>query len=194
MRNLSERKTPETVGKVISRLLRHPFQSLILRWNWKSAFLSATMRSSIFFATYLISRESLKVAFGAMLVQFSFRTLLGGVNGAIIQSFSKVEPVWKSALIVPLMLSVFSHTIEFITQTAYDKYAGTTAKNKAILISIIISIISAVFNLFIMRRGTLLVKDDREQTLRNDMKRMPLLIMEFFLFPFIWIWRRAKNG
>lgn len=152
------------------------------------------MRSSIFFVTYLISRESLKVAFGAMLVQFSFRTILGGVNGAIIQSFSKVEPVWKSALIVPLTLSVFSHIIEFITQTAYDKYAGTTAKSKAIFISIIISIISAVFNLFIMRRGTLIVKDENEKSLWSDLKKMPSLTIQFLHFPFAWIWHKYKNG
>ena len=131
--------------------LRNPYRTLILKWNWKSAFLSATMRSSIFLATYLINKEGIKVALGAMLTQFVFRTIFGGVNGAIIQSFSKVEPAWKTALIIPLFLAFFSHTIEFIVQTAYDNFAGTNAKGKAIIISIAISIISAIFNLFIIK-------------------------------------------
>lgn len=186
-------KPPANIKKVIFLLFRHPYQMLILQWNWKSAFLSATMRSSIFFVTYLINKEGLKVALGAMSAQFAFRTIFGGVNGAIIQSFSKVEPAWQTVLTVPLILAVFSHAIEFTVQTAYDDYARTNAKGKAIIISVIISIISAVFNLFVMRRGALLVKDEKEQSLWEDIKRMPRLTVEFLFFPLIWLWYKTKK-
>lgn len=185
--------SPTTIKKVILMLFHHPYQILILQWNWKSAFLSATMRSSIFLVTYLINKEGLKIALGAMAAQFIFRTIFGGVNGTIIQSFRKAEPAWQSVLIVPLVLAVFSHTIEFTVQTAYDNYAGTTAKSKVIIISIIISIISAVFNLFVMRRGVFIVKDAKEQSLWEDMKRIPLLTVEFLLFPHNWLWKNSKS-
>ena len=78
----------------------------------KAAVLSALLRSPIFFAAY--RKEGLALALGAMLAQFFFRTVFGGVNGAIIQAFSKVEPAWHALLTVPLVLAVFSHVIEFI--------------------------------------------------------------------------------
>ncbi|HSU25819.1 MAG TPA: hypothetical protein VLI65_07555, partial [Pyrinomonadaceae bacterium] len=155
--------------------------------------LSALLRSPIFFTAYLAQKQGLWIAFGAMLAQFFFRTLFGGVNGAIIQSFSKVEPAWQAVVTIPLVLAAFSHLIEFVVQTGFDSLTGTHGKGKAILVSIIISIISAVFNLFAMRRGALLVKDESEQSLWRDLKRMPWLAFEFLAFPLVWTVRRTKK-
>ena len=176
----------KTISGVLKHTFRHPVESLILRWNWKAAVLSALLRSPIFFTAYLAQKQGLWIAFGAMLAQFFFRTLFGGVNGAIIQSFSKVEPAWQAVVTIPLVLAAFSHLIEFVVQTGFDSLTGTHGKGKAILVSIIISIISAGFNLFAMRRGALLVKDESEQSLWRDLKRMPWLAFEFLAFPLVW--------
>ena len=183
----------KTISGVLRHTFRHPVESLILRWNWKAAVLSALLRSPIFFTAYLAQKQGLWIAFGAMLAQFFFRTLFGGVNGAIIQSFSKVEPAWQAVVTIPLVLAAFSHLIEFVVQTGFDSLTGTHGKGKAILVSIIISIISAVFNLFAMRRGALLVKDESEQSLWRDLKRMPWLAFEFLAFPLVWTVRRTKK-
>lgn len=183
----------KTISGVLGHTFRHPVESLILRWNWKAAVLSALLRSPIFFTAYLAQKQGLWIAFGAMLAQFFFRTLFGGVNGAIIQSFSKVEPAWQAVVTIPLVLAAFSHLIEFVVQTGFDSLTGTHGKGKAILVSIIISIISAVFNLFAMRRGALLVKDESEQSLWRDLKRMPWLAFEFLAFPLVWTVRRTKK-
>lgn len=183
----------KTISGVLKHTFRHPVESLILRWNWKAAVLSALLRSPIFFTAYLAQKQGLWIAFGAMLAQFFFRTLFGGVNGAIIQSFSKVEPAWQAVVTIPLVLAAFSHLIEFVVQTGFDSLTGTHGKGKAILVSIIISIISAVFNLFAMRRGALLVKDESEQSLWRDLKRMPWLAFEFLAFPLVWTVRRTKK-
>ena len=183
----------KTISGVLRHTFRHPVESLILRWNWKAAVLSALLRSPIFFTAYLAQKQGLWIAFGAMLAQFFFRTLFGGVNGAIIQSFSKVEPAWQAVVTIPLVLAAFSHLIEFVVQTGFDSLTGTHGKGKAILVSIIISIISAVFNLFAMRRGALLVKDESEQSLWRDLKRMPWLALEFLSFPLVWTFRRTKK-
>ena len=183
----------KTISGVLKHTFRHPVESLILRWNWKAAVLSALLRSPIFFTAYLAQKQGLWIAFGAMLAQFFFRTLFGGVHGAIIQSFSKVEPAWQAVVTIPLVLAAFSHLIEFVVQTGFDSLTGTHGKGKAILVSIIISIISAVFNLFAMRRGALLVKDESEQSLWRDLKRMPWLAFEFLAFPLVWTVRRTKK-
>lgn len=194
-----KRETPNTpnfhttIKGVVKHILRRPVESLIRRWNWKAALLSALLRSPIFFTAYLAQKQGLWVAFGAMLVQFFFRTVFGGVNGAIIQSFSKVEPAWQAVITVPLVLAAFSHMVEFIVQSGYDSITGTHGKGKAILVSVAISIVSAVFNLFAMRRGALLVKDESEQSLWRDLKRMPWLAFEFLSFPLVWTVRRTKK-
>lgn len=176
---------------VAKHLIRHPLRMTILRFNWKSGLLSALLRAPIFFTTY--AKAGLKAAIGAALAQSVFRFLFGGVNGAIIQAFSKVEPAWHAVITVPVVLAVFSHLMEYVVQTFYDTQTGVDRKGKAIAVSIIISAISAIFNLFAMRRGALLVKDESEQSIWRDLKRMPWLAFEFLSFPLIWTWRKSKK-
>lgn len=181
------------VFEVLVHLLRHPIETLVLRWNWKAAVLSSLLRAPIFFFAYLFKKEGLKLAIGAAVAQSVFRFIFGGINGAIIQSFSKVEPAWHAVLTVPIVLAAFSHLVEFGVQTVYDNQTGVNGKGKAIAISVLVSAISAVFNLFAMRRGALLVRDESQQSIWRDLSRMPWLAFEFISFPLIWTWRRSKK-
>lgn len=190
---LETSRTPHRVIDVFRDLLRHPFTTMVLRWNWKAAVLSALLRAPIFFAAYAFKKEGIAIALGAMIAQMFFRVVFGGVNGSIIQAFSKVEPAWHAVLTVPIILAAFSHLMEYVVQTIYDNYTGVHGKGKAIAVSVLISAISAIFNLFAMRRGALLVKDESEQPLWRDLKRMPWLAFEFISFPLIWTWRRSRN-
>jgi len=184
---------PTRVFDVIVELFKHPIDALIIRWNWKSAVLSALLRAPIFFFTYLFNKDGLKLAIGAALAQSVFRLIFGGVNGAIIQSFSRVEPAWHAVLTVPLILATFSHLMEFVVQTIYDNQTGVDGKGWAIMVSVIVSAISAIFNLFAMRRGVLLVKDETQQSIWRDLKRMPWIAFEFISFPLVWRRRRARK-
>jgi hypothetical protein len=175
-------------------LLAHPLQTIVYRWNWKSAVLSAMLRAPIFFWAYLYQKHGVAVATGAMLTQAFFRVVFGGVNGSIIQAFRKVQPAWHAVFTIPLVLAAFSHTIEFVVSAAYDAATGTHGKGKAIMVSVIISIISAIFNLFAMRRGALLVKDESGQPFWRDLIRMPWIAFEFISFPLIWSWTRKKRS
>jgi glycosyltransferase involved in cell wall biosynthesis len=187
-------QAPTDLGSVSRKLLRHPFKEVILRWNWKSAILSALLRSPIFFTAYLAQKQGLWIATGAMLVQFTFRTFFGGVNGAILQAFSKVSPAWHAIITVPLVLAFFSHVAEFLIQSGYDRFTGSQGKGGAVIFSVGISIVSALFNLFAMRRGLLLVRDESSQSLWRDLKQMPLIALEFLSFPLVWTWRRARKA
>jgi hypothetical protein len=182
MENLESQYDMTTVGGVTRYLSQHPLNAVVWRWNWKAGLLSALLRSPIFLAAYLWKKEALIVAIGAMLAQFVFRMLFGGVNGALIQAYTRVEPAWQAVLTVPIVLAIFSHLIEFVVQTAYDNYAGTSSKGKAIVASVIVSAISALFNFFAMRRGALLVKDEKQQSLLKDLKRFPLITAQFIFF------------
>lgn len=186
--------TATRVYDVLIYLLRHPIETLIKRWNWKSAALSALLRAPIFFFSYFFKKDGLKLAIGAALTQSIFRLIFGGINGAIIQSFSRVEPAWHAVLTVPLVLAAFSHVVEYIVQTNYDNQTGVNGKGRAIGISILVSAISALFNLFAMRRGALLVKDESQQSIWRDLRRMPWLALEFISFPLVWTRRRRNRN
>jgi hypothetical protein len=177
----------------ISRyLLRHPLRSMVFRWNWKAAVLSSLLRAPIFLAAYLFQKQGIADAVSVTVALAVFRVIFGGVNGAIIQAYRNVKPAWHAVLTVPVVLAAFSHVIEFAVLTVYDSITGTQGKTKAIVVSVIVSIISAVFNLFAMRRGALIVRDESMQSFWRDLIRMPWLIFEFISFPLVWTYKRKR--
>lgn len=186
--------SPTGLGPVAKTLFSNPVKEILFRWNWKSAILSALLRSPIFFTAYLAQKQGLWIATGAMAVQFVFRTFFGGINGAVLQSFSKVSPAWHAVVTVPLVLAFFSHLAEFLIQSGYDLVTGSEGRSGAVIFSVGVSIVSALFNLFAMRRGVLLVRDESSQSLWRDLKQMPLIAFEFLSFPLVWTWKRARKA
>ena len=176
---------PHRVIDVFRYLVRHPIEMLVYRWNWKAALFSGVLRSMIYLFTHL--KEGWRAALGAMSVEFFFRLIVSGASGSLVQAFHNAAPVWLATLCVMIMLPAFSHMIEFTLHTLN----GDVNKGKAIVISITFSIISAIFNLFAMRRDALLVKDDRAQSLGRDLVALPKIVGEFMFYPLVWLWRRS---
>lgn len=178
---------PHKVIDVFRYLVRHPVEMLVWRWNWKAAVLSGIMRGSIYLFTHL--KFGWRSALGAMSVEFVFRVIVSGASGSLVQAFHRAQPIWLATLCVMILLPAFSHVIEFSLHTLN----GDVNKGKAIVISVSFSIISAIFNLFAMRRNALLVKDENQQPLWKDMVKMPKIVGEFLLYPFIWMLRKSKK-
>ncbi|MEO6333524.1 MAG: hypothetical protein ABIO91_00940 [Pyrinomonadaceae bacterium] len=179
---------PHRVVDVFRYLVRHPVEMLIWRWNWKAALFSGVLRSMIYLFTHL--KEGWRAALGAMSIEFFFRLIVSGASGSLVQAFHNAAPVWLATLCIMIMLPAFSHTIEFTLHTLN----GDVNKGKAIIISISFSIISAIFNLFAMRRDALLVKDARAQSLGQDLAKMPKIIGEFIFYPVAWVLNRRKKS
>ena len=81
MKELTFEETPEvaprtyTITEAWANLFQNP--SLFVRhWNYKGAIMSGLLRAPIFLITYLVGKESLRLAIGAALVQFSGRAVL----------------------------------------------------------------------------------------------------------------------
>lgn len=178
---------PTTVSEVFRYIFTHPLEMLVWRWNWKAALFSGLMRSSIYLATHI--QHGWRAALGAMSVEFVFRVIVSGAFGSLVQAFHKATPLWLGTLCVMVMLPGIAHLIEFTLHTIN----GDQSKGSAIIISVSFSIISMIFNLFAMRRGTLLVKDENQQSLWQDLKQFPAIIAEFIAYPFIWLWRKTKK-
>lgn len=187
MKEITYDETPaiaesNTIGEAWANLVRDPGQ-FVRGWNYKGAILSAAFRAPIFFVTYLMGKESLKLAFAAATVQFVFRFLFAGVTGAVIQSFRKVEPAWKAMVSILLIIPLISHVFEFAIQAGFVWFTASTDHTPmAIIRSICVSIFSALFALFIMRRNVMIVGEAESGTLLSDVKRIPRLVGEFIAF------------
>ncbi|MDM7921861.1 MAG: hypothetical protein QUS14_06135 [Pyrinomonadaceae bacterium] len=175
-------RTSHTISEAVLVLWRNPYQ-FVRYWNYKGAILSGVLRAPIFFITYLIGKEGLKLAIGAALVQFTFRFFFAGIGGALIQSFRRVEPPWKAFVAILLLVPLVSHVLEFGFQAGFAYLTGTQDHTgDAILRSIAVSIISAFFTLFAMRRGIMIVGESESKSLMNDISQLPVVIFHFIAF------------
>ncbi|MDQ4120334.1 MAG: hypothetical protein M3209_02560 [Acidobacteriota bacterium] len=111
-----------------------------------------------------------------------------GVSSSVGQAFRTARPRWLATGIVMVIFPAYGHTIEFVLHTLN----GDKNVNKSIVISIGFSMLSAIFNLFVMRRGALLVKDEQQQSLWSDIKKIPGIFAEFVSFPFVWVYQKLK--
>jgi hypothetical protein len=184
----NEPPMPGTVTGVFAALVRNPVRTILFRWNWKAALLSACIRGTIFFFANL--GASLEAALGAMFAEFVFRTATSGFYGSVIQSFRCVRPAWRATLVTVGLLPLISHSLEFLVH--YTR--GTEKLTLSIAASISFTTLSVAFNLFAMRRGALVV-DNRSDSLAQDLRRMPGILLEFcqavFTIPLPWIRSRV---
>jgi hypothetical protein len=124
------------------------------------------------------------------MVELAFRFLTSGISGALVQSFRRATPTWLATAIVTVTLPIFSHTVEYLSHYAQERFFSdvfaasvNNARQKAFAVSVLVSVLSAMFNLFIMQHGVLLVGAGREtKSLADDLRRIPILIIEFIAF------------
>ncbi len=154
-------------------------------WNWKSAVISVAMRGPIFFFASL--SHGLGVAAVSLLLDASFRTMLAGFMGALTQAVRYIQPTWIPALIVVVAMPVVNHTLEYFV------HRREVSVGVALAISIGVSMISGAFELFAMRRGTLVVTE-HSQSLLHDIMRFPRLVADFFRTGFRVLFRAGRGA
>jgi hypothetical protein len=171
--NRSDRHcSPVTPFQVLFRLFTHPSEYLIRRWNWKAALFSSTMRACIFFFTNLTA--GWRAASGAMLAEFLYRAVTTGFYGAITQAFREAKPPWLAMLVATIFLPVFSHSLELCVHLL----RGTPKLFTSILASVIFTVLSTLFMLYAMRRGSFVVGSDA-RSLDHDIRQIPRILAGF---------------
>jgi hypothetical protein len=182
-------RTIDVVG-VFRNLAGHPAQ-IFTRWNWKTALLGAGLRAFFYLVVYVVSQEAWITTLTAVMVELPFRFITTGMAGSVVQSFRRATPVWAANIIVSILLPAFSHTVEFLTHYGQERYFSDilaasrdgVARQRTFAISVFFSVISALFNLFAMRHGVLLVGAGKETlSFGSDVKRLPLMVSEFTAF------------
>ena len=177
----------ETVWSVFKHIVSHPLETFVWRWNWKAAILSGVMRGSIYFFTHI--SLGIRAAMGAMSVEFMFRVLNSGFSASVSQAFRKAQPKWLATVCIMVVMPAYGHTIEYTLHTLN----GDLNRNKSILISMGFSATSALFNLYAMRRGAMLVNTDEQKSFRHDLIRLPRIAIDFAIYPFVWLIKKIKR-
>ena len=173
---------PVSVQEALADLILNPWRRLLLRWNWKTALLSACVRGTIFFLANI--GAGLGAAIGAMGVEAALFATLAGFYGALAQAFRRAQPAWAATMTVMALMPTINHTLEYALHNA----SGTEKMAAGVAASISLSIFSAMFNLFAMRRGVLIVGDERA-SLIDDLRRMPRVVFDFVMAVPRALWR-----
>jgi hypothetical protein len=171
-----------SVGTVSWQLLSQPYDTFILRWNWKAALLSAALRSPVFLLITL--GHGWRRASLAMLVEAAFRAGSTGCFAAATQAFRNARPRWLALLLMSTGFPALMLALDGLLHTAMH----TPNLAAGMAVSLIISALSSIFNWYAMRRGTLLVGEGGN-SFWSDLNTLPALIFSFLLEPTAWIWR-----
>jgi hypothetical protein len=160
------------VRDIAHELIRHPVRNLVLQWNWKSALLSPVLRGAFIFAATASADPASAVS--ALAVELLYRGLVSGFCGAIVEAFRSAEPYWAGQLTVVFIVPVFSDAFDFIVHWAH----GTPELGRNIAVSLALTFVSTAFNYFAMRRGALIVGEQRRPLLQ-DLRMLPVLVIAF---------------
>jgi hypothetical protein len=156
---------------VLAGLARSP-QCLLCLWNWKSALLSLILRGPIFFMA-TIPRGSMAVV-AALFTESVFCVLTAGFYGAIVQSLRRAQPQWLTGVFLTVLMPALFQALEYWLHWL----RGTPHLRSAEITSLFLGAISALFNWYAMRRGTLLVGAEG-RALATDLRQLPVLIAGF---------------
>jgi predicted outer membrane repeat protein len=177
----SDNARPLTVPAALADLLINPWR-LLLGWNWKTALLSACARGTIFFISNL--GAGLGAAIAAMAAEAALFATLAGFYGAVVQTFRRAQPAWAASVTIMILMPAVNHTLEY----ALHNLNGTKKIAAGVATSISLSILSAMFNLFAMRRGVLIVGEEKA-SLIDDLRRMPRVVFDFVMAIPRALWR-----
>ena len=165
-----------SLGAVLLSFAHRPAETLVRRWNWKSAVTSSTVRAALFFAVNLTAGT--QAAWAAFWTELAFRACTSGFYGAVTQGFSTVRPAWKGTLAAFVLLPFFNHSLEFLAHWA----RGTEKLALSIAVSVCFTGVSSAFHCFAMQRGLLIVGEG-SQGLLADLAQMPRSVWLFVTAP-----------
>jgi hypothetical protein len=147
-------------------------QQLLLLWNWKSALLSMILRGPIFFGAAV--QRGWRTAIAALFTESIFCVLSAGFYGAVVQILKDAEPRWLTGIFLTVVMPVTFQVLEYLLHWFRD----TPHLRIAAIVSLVVSAVSALFNWYAMRRGTLLVGREGGG-FGGDLRRLPRLLLGF---------------
>jgi hypothetical protein len=173
-----------SVGQALLALLRNPWHQLVLRWNGKAALLSAMFRGVIFLIASIKSHHAGRSS--GVLAEALFGALSAGFFGTMTQALRFAEPQWVAGF---LLAGIFPLLLQ-IVDLSFHAALGTQVFHAGMISSAVFTAFAAAFNLYIMRRGAMLVGEEGRPFMQ-DMSAMPRLVILFVAAGVLSPWRFA---
>jgi len=144
-------------------------------WNWKCALLSAAMRSAVYASA--MARGTAHGRLAVVLVEVAYVTLTAGLWAGAQQQALRLQRRVAGNLIVVVLVPGLAQLCDL----AVHNLCGARAPEKAAVVVCVFTLLSALFHLYVMRRGAFLSGQGR--SLGEDFRCMPRLLMGFVLQP-----------
>ena len=180
MRDFSQKPAPLqaaaeqclSVVDALADLAVHPARTFVYSWNWKSALLSVWLRAPIFF--FATMRRGLAAISIAVVVEAVYSAAISGCYGAFMQKLRNARPPWAAGILIVIVMPAILFWFDYLVHraTAMPNLKG------GMVAAGIFSLLSSLFNWFLMSRSSLLVGKEGH-SLANDLKRMPRLVVDF---------------
>jgi hypothetical protein len=155
-------------------------------WNWKCALMSASARSLVYLAA--LARSGPHGRLAIILVEIAYVALTAGVYAGLQQRALALRPQFLGNLIVALGVPALGQFMDWLTHRA----VGAPVPLRATVAVSIFAGVSAVFHLFVMRRGVFLTGQGR--SLGDDFRRIPRLIAGFVAAPVVFMMSLAGRS
>ncbi len=162
------------VGRALMTLVRNPWTLLVRRWNSKAALLSAIFRGLIFLIASIKSHHAGRL--GGVLAEALFGAVSAGFFGTLTQALRFAEPQWAAELLLAGILPLLFQ----LGDLCFHASLGTQVFRIGMIASAGFTVFSSLFNLYIMRRGTLLVGEEGKP-LNEDLGALPRLALLFVI-------------
>ncbi len=171
-----------SVGSALLTLMRNPWRHFVLRWNGKAALLSAMFRGGIFLVASIKSHHAGRS--NGVLAEALFGAVSAGFFGTLTQALRFANPEWFAGLLLAGILPLLFQIGDFY----FHVVLGTQVFHVGMIASAVFTVFSSAFNLYIMRRGTLLVGDEG-QPFTRDLGSLPRLALLFVVSGVMSAWR-----
>jgi hypothetical protein len=178
--------TSVSVGEALLDLLRNPWRHFVLRWNGKSALLSALFRGAIFLCASVKSHHAGRSS--GILAEALYGAVSAGFFGTLTQSLRFAEPEWLAEL---LLAGLFPLAFQ-IGDYCFHAALGTQVFLIGMVSSAVFTVFSSLFNLYVMRRGTLLIGAEGKP-FGEDLGALPKLALLFVVSGVMKGWRFAAG-
>jgi len=155
---------------------RSPLLAQVLScWNWKCAFMSATARSIVYLAA--LARSGPHKRLSIVLVEIAYVTLTAGIYAGAQQRALDLRSRMLGNVTVAIGVPALSQILDWLAHRA----VGAPVPLRAIVAVSIFTLVSALFHLFVMRRGVFLT--GHGHSLADDFRRIPRLLVGFVTAP-----------
>ena len=151
------------------------FAQALSCWNWKCALLSATARSLVYLAA--MARTGFSGRLAVVVVEISYVTLTAGLYAGLQQKALGFRSRLLGNLTIAFAVPGLAQSLDWLAHRA----AGAVAPPRATFAVCIFTALSALFHLYVMRRGVFL--SGRGSSLLDDFRRIPRLIAGFVVRP-----------